>query len=352
MNHLAEANQRLKASKNKATLEDRGGFLYVRATLPDRNGGKPKRQKIALRLRADSPQEVKRAENLARKLGNQLALGEFTWEEWSTQPEATPPPPPDPIAAFNAYYLQKGGSRQSLKEYQKIFKHLPSTLTPETLLETLLAHTEPNTRARQKAIISLHALARHAGIALDLTPYRGHYSPAPREIPSDPTIALHHQTLPSPDWQWAYGVQAAYGLRNHEIFRIEGFRGLALIVGETTKTGHREVLPLFPEWAEQWHLTTPNPPPADLDQDNETLGRLVTKKFKKAGMPFRPYDLRHAWAVRAIGFLLPIDMRARMMGHSVEIHHRVYQRWIRQDEIDRLWRVLVDRPDRPAPPIV
>ena len=42
----------------------------------------------------------------------------------------------------------------------------------------------------------------------------------------------------------------------------------------------------------------------------------------------KPYDLRHAWAVRTIFYDLPDTVAARMMGHSVSLHTQTYHHWI------------------------
>ena len=104
----------------------------------------------------------------------------------------------------------------------------------------------------------------------------------------------------------------------------------------TTKTGNHEVWPFFPEWVEQFNLRQGKLPKVTADLSQTTLqriGQLVTNQFRRYQIPFSPYDLRHAWAVRTIHFGLPDTVAARMMGHSVAIHTRTYHRWItRRDQ--------------------
>ena len=45
-------------------------------------------------------------------------------------------------------------------------------------------------------------------------------------------------------------------------------------------------------------------------------------------LQIKPYDLRHAWAVRTIFYDLPDTVAARMMGHSVSLHTQTYHHWI------------------------
>ena len=65
----------------------------------------------------------------------------------------------------------------------------------------------------------------------------------------------------------------------------------------------------------------------------QQVGRRVAEQFRRYELPFTPYDLRHAWAVRTIHIGLPDTVAARMMGHSVAIHTRTYHHWItRRDQ--------------------
>ena len=48
---------------------------------------------------------------------------------------------------------------------------------------------------------------------------------------------------------------------------------------------------------------------------------------------FQNYDLRHAWALRAINFQINTNISAKLMGHSEETHIKHYERWIKKDEL-------------------
>ena len=60
----------------------------------------------------------------------------------------------------------------------------------------------------------------------------------------------------------------------------------------------------------------------------QNIGKKVTDQFKRYSLYIRPYDLRHAWAVRTIFYDLPDTVAARMMGHSVSLHTQTYHHWI------------------------
>jgi integrase len=163
-----------------------------------------------------------------------------------------------------------------------------------------------------------------------------------RELPSDELIVATWEKIPNPAWRYVYAVMATYGLRNHEVFFAD-YSALAQVqtqptvrVLATTKTGEHEVWPFYPEWVEQFNLYEITLPQIQTDLTQTTLqriGQCVTSQFRRYELPFSPYDLRHAWAVRTIHVGLPDTVAARMMGHSVAIHTRTYHQWMtRRDQ--------------------
>ncbi|MEP0928568.1 MULTISPECIES: hypothetical protein [Cyanophyceae] len=89
--------------------------------------------------------------------------------------------------------------------------------------------------------------------------------------------------------------------------------------------------PSIPEWSDRFGLRQGTLPPINTALARPTLRRIgqqVAIQFQRYEVPFSPYDLRHAWAVRTIHFGLPDTVAARIMGHSVAIHNRTYHRWI------------------------
>jgi integrase len=169
------------------------------------------------------------------------------------------------------------------------------------------------------------ALAKFADYEVNFKSLAGTYSPrrvAPRDLPDDQAIAAWFHQLPAGCWQWAYGVLATYGLRNHELFHLDFSKFPVLLVQEG-KTGSRRVYPIYPEWATQWELENVNLPQC-TGKTNSDLGNRVTHAFKRLDIPFRPYDLRHAWAVRSLEFGLDVSLAAAQMGHSVQVHTDLY----------------------------
>ncbi|MFM6311818.1 MAG: hypothetical protein ACKPGB_26840, partial [Dolichospermum sp.] len=67
--------------------------------------------------------------------------------------------------------------------------------------------------------------------------------------------------------------------------------------------------------------------------------------FRRVDIPFSPYDLRHAWAIRAHIMAVPIKAAADNLGHSVEIHTEIYQKWFSLENRKKVIKQAVDKKD-------
>jgi integrase len=353
---LRQVNGRLKASQVRVRVEPKGETLTLRATLPPKPNSdrtEPYQQRVYVGLPCN-PSGLREAEKLARLLGAQVVAKEFSWDEWGSGRSSPARSCGEVVKAFKAHYLDNGGNVDTWEgDYQKAFKKLPldGELHPD-ILETLVRATTPNTRPRQRVVNACNALAKFTDQQWDGSHLRGNYSPSkvePRDLPTDADIARYRDQLTNPAWRWVYGMMATYGLRNHEVFHLDLADFPVVRVLEDTKTGSLEVWPCYPEWAEKWELNTRQLPPVKLDRQNSKIGHSVTK-YLSPKLPFLPYDLRHAWAVRTLLFGWPVELSARQMGHSVEVHTRTYQRWITRDQIGKVYELLVNWSDRPLPP--
>ena len=329
---LRQVNGRLKGARVQARVEQRGDRLVIRAILPPKPDSRKvthHQQRVATGIPAN-PAGLREAEKRARLLSAQLATREFSWEEWGVTTGVAVRSCGEWVADMKTEYLANGGNSDTWEgDYHKVFKKLPSEaqLHPD-ILEATVKATTANSRSRQRAAMACMALAKFVGLEWDGSYLRGNYSPAkvePRDIPSDQAIALHREQLSNPAWQWVYGMMATYGLRNHECFHLDLTDFPVVQVLETTKTGAREVWPCYPEWSSTWSLDNWQLPPIKLDRTNQKIGHSVTK-YLSPKLPFVPYDLRHAWAVRTLLFGWPVELSARQMGHSVDVHTRTYQR--------------------------
>jgi integrase len=139
-------------------------------------------------------------------------------------------------------------------------------------------------------------------------------------------------------------MMATFGIRPHEVFqcdREEFLRkpeDLCILADSKTgrKTGGRRTRAIYPEWVETFRLTDIPTNFSSRGADNTAKGQNVSRWFRDAGVPFEPYNLRHAWAIRCLMLDIPDVIAARMMGHSIAHHQQIYLHWIQQRGIDRV----------------
>ena len=196
-------------------------------------------------------------------------------------------------------------------------------------------------------------------ISINLSGLRIKYKSKKRNIPTDKDIessvilfekSYSRSTLKnrecSENWRiykTAYSLMAIYGLRPREIFNQPDLEWLispenkynSFKVHESNKTGYREVFPFVPEWIELFDLKNKkcieylkkfalswNTP-----QQLKSRIQINSTNFLNAKVPFAPYDLRHACAIRAHLQGVPIKAAADNLGHTVDMHTNVYQQW-------------------------
>ncbi|HEY9634531.1 MAG TPA: site-specific integrase [Coleofasciculaceae cyanobacterium] len=364
---INQANGRLKVAKIRATIQRIGDRLYVVATLPPKPGSskiKPHQQRIALGLSAN-PEGVKLAEKQARRVGALLDCNEFSWNPYlrACLDPQLPALVKDWVTEFEQdYFTRRAKTPKSLTtwkiDYLGVFRQLPQDqVLSEGLLKVAIANTPPDTKTRRRFCMALGVLAKFAGIDFDTKPLRGRYSPkrvTPRDLPDDKLIAESFYRIKAADWRWAYGMLATYGLRPHELFHLDlanlaaGNDFINLLDG---KTGPRRVWPIFPEWREQFELDNVQLPKV-TGRSNADLGNRVAHAFKRFEIPFKPYDLRHCWAIRSLEFGLDVSLAAQQMGHSVQVHTDLYHLWISDRHHQRAFEALMNRSDRPKAPDV
>jgi len=357
---IASANARLKSAKTGITIEPKGDRLTLRATLPPKpNSGKdkPYQQRIYLGWYAN-PAGIKRAEAEAHQISENLSKDKFTWADYQEindqeitveQPQTVVMPiVSDLIERFKADKLAQGISDRTWKDdYGAVFKCLPQDIAISSeIMIKLVCGTKPNTRTRRRYCLAFTALAKFTNLEIDVSQYMGNYSPdkvQPRDIPTDELIQQWYEQIPNSSWQWAYGMIATYGLRPSELAFLS-FEDLPILNVMKGKTGERRIWAIFPEWVEKFKLKNINMPPV------HDFGEQTCKQFARYKVPFDPYDLRHAWAIRSMEFGLPIELAAQQMGHSMVVHSKTYHRWINDRHHQRAYEMIMMRKDRPLPP--
>ncbi len=382
---IDQVNQRLKAAQLGLQVERRGQKLSLRGILPPRRESdrlRPHQQRLGLNLPA-TPAGLKLAEQEAKIIAAQLIQNVFDWRNYETiggkrlnQMDLA-----EKLKAFEAHFLGRRSSSpgpQNVKAaasalttwrtaYAPYLRKLELTAQsrtqlslPEAIYATVRATTE-NSRSRQACCTALSALAEFLNLELpkDLKTLWGTYGPGQaesRNLPTDEQILDTLEQIPNPAWRFVYAIMATYGLRNHEVFFCDY---ASLVAGEpsikvldSTKAGSHEVWPFYPEWVEQFDLRQICLPPVETDLSRTTLQRIgqqVTIQFKRYNLPFSPYNLRHAWAVRTIHFGLSDSVAARMMGHSVAVHTRTYHQWLTRRDQQQAVETALQRSTLTAP---
>ncbi len=348
---LQRLNSRLREGGIGLRLEDRGGRLHLRGMLPPKPGSDrlwPTQQRWPLGL-PTTVAGVQAAEIQAKLLAVRLWDGRFRWEDQDLQG----PTLGDRLEAFAAHFWQtRGGNPRAratwekayapyLRQLQQTADRYPHLSEGEWFYRTIQGWPVAS-RSRQVGVTALRALQAFWPVELPFAweQVRGTYRPTQaqaRQLPDEATIVAVYRQWPPGPWRQVYGLMATFGLRNHEVFFCDR-RPLQqgenrVEVGETTKTGRHSVWAFPVEWVEEMDLRSGALPQLRTDLRRtglQRLGQQVTQQFRRMGVPFAPYDLRHAWAVRVLRYGLPDAIAAQMMGHSLAIHNRIYQRWIAQ----------------------
>ena len=333
---LEKLNRRLKEDAIRVRIEDRGQCLNLRASLPDRNTGLVRQQRVP--LTTSDPVEADRE---ARFLDGLVQAGLDVWKLWDARTsQVTLITFGDFRAAGRRLFEQKGYRSNATwgTKYRPALNKLPPDelrCTTE-LLVAVVKGMPPNSAARNDQGNILSQIARSIG--LDHLPIqeasRGYSSSElkERDIPKDDQIeALFHQ-IKVPHWRWMYGMCATYGLRPHEIVEAEMDKQGNCHISDDTKTGFHIAWACNEIWIRTFALQETCRPPYGKDRVSKAaydyLCRPRNRNRKGPGLlPFPLYNLRHAYALRLFHKGISSDIAARLMGHSEQVHRRDYKRW-------------------------
>jgi integrase len=273
-----------------------------------------------------------------------------------------------------AFWKTHERNRQSNRTWESHYlRHLKKLPQDEPLtieaIEIALKKTQPNSSSRFYLSWQLKKFSDFCGIdaVKNITAYATpNPNPTIRNIPTDEEIIAGFDLIGAPlsqyaskvnitypeQWQWAYGMLATYGLRPHELFAVDieaftspsnTFHLIKLNPALTggTKTGERNcgVPPLYPHWVELFDLKNIKAPALGGTLENQTA-KLHTR-FRTIKLDFRPYDLRHAYAIRGHRLRVPIKTMSDYMGHTVNEHTKTYQRWMSADANLEIYKEVV-----------
>ncbi|MGA0099662.1 MAG: site-specific integrase [Steroidobacteraceae bacterium] len=314
----------------------------LRSTLVDRNAPTVKRrQRISLGIPAIFA-SLPEAERKAIELSHQLRTGTFSWEAWDAPSEGLSVTVDDFLQAAQRLHTSKyrkdperGASAWSKKWKPALNKLPPSGPITEAILLRVIRKLPAGTACRRDQGNLLTQIAKSLSIPHEtlLEACRGYGVDklTERDIPTDAAIETALGRIRLPHWRWAFGMCAAYGLRPHECADLTLLEGNWIEVHSKTKTGARRVTPCPSAWIEQFELRAlPRPP-----QSSQTLSKAFNDALDRDGIAIKPYNLRHAYALRLLDRGVTADLGARLMGHSLQVHQTTYQRWIEADRIQK-----------------
>jgi hypothetical protein len=379
LQELEKVNLRLKSAKTKVTIRESNGSLQLRATLPikpgdnDKNGTGRKQYNLSLNIPANLD-GLKTAEEEAYELGRLIARKTFEWNEKYLGNEAIRKDF-QTIGEFldkfeEEYFKTHKRTTKSEHTFFYYFSRTKRFTNPKDLAtaENLRSSIEKIDKewARYNAARAISAFCQTFKIDIDLSKYSKMPENNSRNIPTEPEILagiikfddyLNHRGNQVNQnvqdswqlWRWTYGMLAVFGLRPRELFinpDIDWWLSqenvdLTWKVHKDCKTGERQALPLHKQWIEEFDLRNPKylemlvTAISKKDKNNHAEITALTQRvswwFRKIGLDFKPYDLRHAWAIRAHILGIPIKAAADNLGHSVQVHTQTYQRWFSLD---------------------
>ena len=334
---LEKLNRRLKEDNVRVRIEERGQSINLRASLPDRNTGIKRQQRIRL-----DTNDLTEADREARLLDELIRTGGLdVWSLWDARKAE------DKLVTFGEFrtagrrlFEQKGYKNSGTwsKKFQPALNKLPpdNLRCTTELLVAVVQSMEPNTAGRRDQSNTLGQIAESIGLEKDPIQEAGQgYSGAQlreRDIPKDDEIEACFDLLTTPHWRWMYGMCATYGLRPHEIAEARIDEDNNCYIADDTKTGFHIAWACKESWIETFSLKQVCRPPYDRDQVTYAawcyMRRGRTNRHKGPGrLPFSLYNLRHAYAIRLFHRGVSTGVAARLMGHTEAIHRRVYQRW-------------------------
>ena len=357
-------NDKFATKGSKLRIEKRGDKLNIRGSLPSKkNNNNFTVQRISLGLKADSA-GLEEAKKKLQLITLQLDLNQFNWINWVKNPDKEEIENElkflTKINEFEDFFFsetkneyltstRKTTWKSSYKPYLKriisIYDKSDSENLNNIFMTTLKSYKE-GSRSRKQCATSLSVLAKFLDHTLPenwnlMAKGYGLKKASFRDLPTDEKIEELWEEIPNNSWKYVFGLMATYGLRNHEVFfcdlsSLTNNRDKIIRVLPTTKTGEHQVWPFHPKWIDRFELYKLGQDPELLPNINrdlrkttlQNIGKKITDQFKRYSLRIKPYDLRHAWAVRTIFYDLPDTVAARMMGHSVSLHTQTYHHWI------------------------
>jgi integrase len=219
-------------------------------------------------------------------------------------------------------------------------------LTEDVIVKSLLVYPASSS-SRTFCYIAYNALLKFANVKNSLKKYKTEYkTKVLRELPSDSAVVEIVNKVPD-HWRWTFGMLATYGLRGHELRSLDCSRMKdephIIYVSEKTKTGHRAVYPVLPEWVNKWELYNVNLPPINVDINanikyGTSLSQNIGKILDRIGYEdITAYHFRDAYAVRCSLVGIDAVVSAKWMGHSLKEHWDSYLKFFDEVHHKQAW---------------
>jgi integrase len=357
---LDKINKKLKSGNVGLTICVRGRRLNLRGVLPPKDGnGKWSQQFISPHppILANIP-GCYEAERIARIISGKIADRSFSWSDYTRQGnnnDRSGKTLAEVIPEYEQYFFAIATSERYRRQNTWKNSHyywfarygLDRQFDHEEIIK-FISSFDIASPSRRKARSAFKLLADWLGMPFtdeQLSRVKSSYSRSklrPKNIPEDSEIEEFYHTLAarSEIWATAYALIAVFGLRPSECWYIDWG---SISVNEGTaivtegKTGRRIVYARPIEWWHQWQPWKGKLP--QINQERNSTYQFGVGVYKALNdyykMPFLPYSLRHAYAIRLIHDGIPDRVAAAAMGHTVEEHIKTYQRWIRDSDIKR-----------------
>lgn len=278
------------------------------------------------------------------------------------------------------YFLNRKKTRQS----QRTFKHHHEVVSrvfnfqknfnfylSKKHIDQAIELTDAGTHLRKDAVASLRIFLKCFKFNYEFEPgiAKG-YKSQERNLPTDTEIiegwrkiqvensSYHGHIGNGESWGWIMAVIATYGLRPHEVLAINYEKSFISDddyrlyidedITEGTKTGSRVIYPLPFKWVELFDIPTPKTQYLDKHKNfflanlHKFSDRFAERmRFKKVG--FKPYDLRHRYAIRGRELDFKVDDLAKWMGHSLKEHTETYQQYWSDNSHDIVYEKMLNR---------
>ena len=376
--HALNAANRSKGIK--VSIVRQGNALSVQATWKDTEEAQPKQRRLSLGLKADKRNDIREADRQVKAVWAAIKKGEDPRKAITSKKQAEQQPRGallvrDAVEDFERVYFEERkrtpSTERSFKRLLTELNRLPALaeLSMELLVDTAKRRTEPDSRSRLECVMVFKRLAKHCDLEqpAELDLLRGNYAavgPRGRDIPGDEKLIEFLRLVRPSLYGWCTCAMAVFGVRPGEVPSLvlaeDGFASCLTTKLKRAQPATRDVMALPNSWFEELDLQNVFIPgnyrwTRPEDYNSETARLFVTNwnqwwnrqpthlKQARAILPkYQNYDLRHAWALRAINKGISTNIAAKAMGHSEATHIKHYKRWLNRDEL-RLAMQKIDR---------